>query len=565
VSQRAAHIVQRLRRGGRWAAVGLIALAGIVAASGGCIAPPLLLPTARVQIDLARFPPGSELVQLPVGSDETLRGVWVPAFGPGPAPIVVDFLESSGTIGTGALDLGFSATVGAATGDEPLHVECRADGAPLEPLDDHFCAARRRYALLPLLGFASLCMDYAGVGASSGERSTDNLRRDAHAVWDEALRRAGGDASRVVLRGTSVGALAVAALLQDGARPGAVILVAPVRAETITHNGAQAMGRGLTAALFGWLLRTPIDTDLLAELRRLQAPLLVVVPERDEFLRHDERAQLLAATDAAGGVFVVRHVDHVVLSLAARDVLAVEGWFLGRLPLVKSPAQRVEAHLLAWRAACDAYADPRAGDFDAGQPGHARLEAVEDVLPLAWPGAACALAASDQTYPERREFLEQLSWLPPAARGRLDPCGLASLADLDDPAGRFSPDEIRGLRGCFPELVGATSGVLGETLSRALAMQDQHLSGVGYSMSISGEFHLTRPVDTTTALAGWIKLDWPASGGTLAGDGVRRLLRLVLRAGGVPDRVSLDVDGTPHVEVLEAGGWRAVPLPVAAP
>ncbi|HEX5012197.1 MAG TPA: alpha/beta hydrolase [Planctomycetota bacterium] len=555
----------RLRRGARWTAVGLIAVAGIVAASGGCIAPPLLLPTARVPIDLSRFPSGTELVELPVSPDETLRGVWVPAIGPGPAPIIVDFLESSGTIDTGALDLGFTATIGTATADEPAHAECRAEGAPLEPLDHDFCAARRRYALLPLLGFASLCMDYAGVGASSGERSTDNLRRDAHAVWDEALRRAGGDASRIVLRGTSVGALVVAALLQDGARPGGVILVAPVRAETITRNGAQAMGRGLEVALVGWLLRTPIEADLLAELRRLQAPLLVVVPERDEFLRHDERAQLLAATDAARGVFVVRHADHVALSLAARDVLAVEGWFLGRLPLVQSPAQRVEADRLAWRAACDSYADPRAGDFDVGQPGHARLEAVEDVLPLAWPGAACALAALDQGYPERREFLEQLSWLPPAARGRLDPCGLARLADLDDPAGRFSPDEIRRLRGCFPELVGATSGALVETLSRALAMQDQHLSGVGYSMSISGEFHITRPVDTTTALAGWIKLDWPAYGGTLAGDGARRLQRLVFKAGGVPDRVSLDAAGTLHVEVLEAGGWRVVPPPVAAP
>src|SRR6185369_9584719 len=102
-----------------------------------------------------------------------LRGVFVPS-DPG-APVVLHLLESGGSVTS--VDFPYSGVV----------------------------------AQLSDLGYASLILDYRGVGESDGERSVDHLRPDALAMWGEALRRAGaadGAARCVVVRATSIGSVA---------------------------------------------------------------------------------------------------------------------------------------------------------------------------------------------------------------------------------------------------------------------------------------------------------------------------------------------------------------------
>lgn len=176
----------------------LIVAAGfaLLLSNAGCITPPLLRRAVENRIWLGEFPHGAETVEVPVPDGSKLRGVFVPG-DPG-APIVLHFLESGGSVAKGT------------HGFPSYQVLC----------DLRAC------------GFASLLLDYRGNGVSTGVLSPVNLREDAELMWREALRRAGGDATRVVVRSLSIGALPAASLIDDGAAPRAIFLLAPVRAET---------------------------------------------------------------------------------------------------------------------------------------------------------------------------------------------------------------------------------------------------------------------------------------------------------------------------------------------
>ncbi len=531
----------------------------------GCFAPPVLLETRRGALDPALFPPGAELVELPVAPGESLRGVFVPAMAhAGPAIVVLDFQPSSVTLLDGARATGWKAGVTTGGVDVPLLDECGGEGAPPESEGRMFPLAHRRLAHLPLLGFSVLVMDYAGVGASDGERSADNLRRDAHVAWDEAVRRAGGDPARVVLRGTSLGALAVAALLQDGARPAAVMLVAPVRDETVTRNGARALGRPWMERLFGWLLRAPVGVDLLAELTAAHAPALVVVPRVDLFLRHDERAALRDAVAAACGTFLVRHNQHIALALASRSLLDVEAWFLARLPGLGTPEDRLAAELAVWSdtrngavaAGIDAADGDAASALRPGAPARRRLEALLAELPLALPGVAGALALAGVSATERRELLEVLEWLPPGRRARLDAGALRRLFDCDDPAGRLDLETLAMLRGARTDLGQLDSDGIVAVFEDA--RRPGPVEEFGFSASVDGSFTTHGDMGPQGIRYELAEL---ATAGLAPPDAERQVLRLLLKAGGVPERVVAGSDGVPSIEVLDAGGWRRLPLP----
>ncbi len=64
----------------------------------GVFVPPVILASGEttLRMDSARFPPGTELVEIPLPSGEQLRGVFVPS-DPG-APVVLHLLESSGSV-----------------------------------------------------------------------------------------------------------------------------------------------------------------------------------------------------------------------------------------------------------------------------------------------------------------------------------------------------------------------------------------------------------------------------------------------------------------------------------
>src|SRR5262245_16513412 len=91
----------------------------------GCFAPPLLLPAPRGPFQPREWLPRTVPVELRVEPDVALRGVWVPAAGG--APVVLDFLESSGSLVTPARDSGASISVTITSSDAPLHEECGAD------------------------------------------------------------------------------------------------------------------------------------------------------------------------------------------------------------------------------------------------------------------------------------------------------------------------------------------------------------------------------------------------------------------------------------------------------
>ena len=120
-------------------------LAGVCALCG-CIVPPVIAPSGDPgwTLDSGRssYPEDASIVEVPgaAESEPTLRGLYVPA--DEGAPLVVHFAESGGSI------------------PQSLHT-------------------RGQYRQLAELGFASLAVDYRGVGLSDGERSPTCLDQDA--------------------------------------------------------------------------------------------------------------------------------------------------------------------------------------------------------------------------------------------------------------------------------------------------------------------------------------------------------------------------------------------------
>lgn len=298
-----------MRRAAAWRALRVLAAASGAAALGGCVVPNLVLPVdggvrSIAELDL---PPRAEWVEVELPGGECLRGFWSPA-GPG-APVVLQFME---------------ATVGAA-----------------QPGVKHRIAWD-----LPEAGYALLALDYRGVASSDGRRSTEQVRADARAMWDEAVRRAGGDPARVILRGGSLGVLAVATLLQDGARPGAIVLYGPVRSQSVVKHFLTTGWAGIPKApawAAPWLaifVRQPLAVDLAEEIAAASAPVLLICGARDELLPPNEMQDLFHAWQAAprGGLFVQEDLGHVELCRERHALDADELRFLlDRVPVSPAP------------------------------------------------------------------------------------------------------------------------------------------------------------------------------------------------------------------------------------
>ncbi len=246
----------------------------------GSTAPPALLAAGYPKLEVTEhnFPPGSELVELE-SDGSTLRGAFVPS--DPDAPVVLHLLESMGSVTYGT------------------H---HALGYPL------LWQLRDR-------GFASLMVDYRGIGASEGWRSPRNVREDAQAMFAEALRRTRGRSHRVVIRGSSFGTLAAASLLKHGARPRAVTLIAPVRAETVAKNWFYHYYHPFLAKAVTAFLRLPMRVDIVRALRRWRGPLLVSAPEDDYVLPPREQPLIRDTVRRRGARWVstpYTHAGHVL-------------------------------------------------------------------------------------------------------------------------------------------------------------------------------------------------------------------------------------------------------------
>ncbi|MHC4941104.1 MAG: alpha/beta hydrolase family protein [Planctomycetota bacterium] len=215
-----------------------------------CVTAPAIPEAGRATIDLSLFPAGTERVE--IGGEQKLRGIFVPG-----DPVVLMFCESRGSITNGAAAY-------------PVAWDLKA------------------------LGMGLLCVDYRGVGASDGEGSPDHLAADARTAWREAKRRS----DRVVLRGLSLGGLAISLLLDDGAEPDAVVIGAPVRAETAVSRFADEWGEGWERTAAKWLVRRPAATDVVGALAKTVAPALVFCGGDDPYLSHEERRMFRDAADS---------------------------------------------------------------------------------------------------------------------------------------------------------------------------------------------------------------------------------------------------------------------------
>lgn len=483
----------------------------------------------RKAIPLPDFPPGTEEVAVPVEEGVSLRGVFVPA-DPG-APVVVHFLGSGDSV---------SAAGGTISG---LAWDLRDRG------------------------FASLALDYRGVGPSDGDRSPWNLRGDARAAWEEAVRRAGaGD--RVVVRGMSLGTLAAASLVEDGRRPAALVLVAPVRAETVAVNFGYRWYWDPIVFLAAPFLRSAGDVDLVAALRRCGCPLLVLAGAEDALLPPKEAALVRSACVEGGGRWAERAGrSHEDVYHEARKVFPEEEEVLARA-FPRSPPVPERA-----QAARETVPKGDAPDLAAGTPAGARLEAL--VARRLWdpPGiaAAIALAGPEPSGPDGEARLAWLRSLPAEKLRPLPFDALRAIISFEDPAAPLDPRELLPMRmlvdswtdGGRKPLAAAdlAARAAAERLGRRARWNIPVPEGIRASVVVAVAIE-SFDLDAGSDL---VPVDAPARLRASPAESFRVAVRLVLKAAGIPERPGNGPVGRPGIEAFEKGAWRELELPSPAP
>jgi pimeloyl-ACP methyl ester carboxylesterase len=134
-------------------------------------------------------------------------------------------------------------------------------------------------------GFGVLAFDYRGYGASAGSPSEAGLGEDAAAAY-QWLRAHGVPAGRIIVVGQSLGN-APAAALAASHRVGQLVLVSPFVSLPET---AAARLPWLPLRLVPW----PRNRfEVAGPLRRVAAPVLLIVARRDEYVPY-EQARALA-------------------------------------------------------------------------------------------------------------------------------------------------------------------------------------------------------------------------------------------------------------------------------
>ena len=595
-----------------------IVLAVLAVLAAGCITPPAIPAAGLAQLDPLDFPPGSELLELPAGDGRVLRGVFVPA-GMG-APVVLLLPGAAESISPGCRrDLRVRAVrpSGEATlrssDSTSVRVDIRMptdpDGPPRLEASAQLGAGEDRFRQsvgfqglavdlahdlgdrelslgwhvldqLSSLGLACLCVDFGGVGASSGERDADRLVADALVAFDAALRRAGGDPGRVVLRGHSLGSLAAGALLARS--PAAVVLVAPVRGETVVAHFADWTDQPWWRRALLPLVASVSDVDLIAALEASTAPTRIYLSDGDALLDDGERLLFAHTCDGPGDRLVPFGAGHEDVVLSARSLLPGEGAFYRALFPDRPPVDEfVHPPRATPGAAGTPLADPdgqaRARLRDLGRAGR---------VP---GGALAATLALDERGPERRErLLPWLVTLPAERLAALDLDAAQALLDLSDAGGALEVDTLRELgallAGTPPselptlaaEVLADAHGATGLSMSTRIDRPESSVSLAaaegrrGFELRFgSGGVVVERPAGLAAKLlasqldrerdaagprdpgepigaadapsasdaAGEIDAA-PASGTDAAA--ARRALRRLLKAAGVPDRVAPD-------------------------
>lgn len=454
---------------------------------------------------MERLPPGAEPVWIAVDPTTTLRGWFVPS-DPG-APVVLHLLES------GASALSLQGSFGLLTRE------------------------------LSGLGFASLAVDYTGIGKSGGTCSCVHLARDATAMWREAVMRAGGDPSRVVVRATSIGTLAAGSLIANGARPGGLILLLPVSAHTLVKNFASAFYSPAVGLLGTVLYRDVIQPDLADSLEAARSPILAVSSPDEQFVGPDERAALRSAVERTGGTWIDLPGGHLQLTLRSRQLTAEETEFLRGLhtPPVHERLATCLAHLPAEVAA----------RFPEGSVERARLErqlSCVDALP-ALDAAAVALAFEDPL--DGRRIHRRLDGIRPKMGG-FD--ALLSICSLDDPGGRIPVALLDDLCGYRDEtrIWGGFDFAIDPYWVQLIMRSEGHRFSIRTSATMSPLVGVSQKIDGDDIRRQLSEQGRPPE------VVLRQFARLLLKTYGFPERVRTDSDGRVVLECMEDGAW--VPL-----
>jgi len=277
----------------------IIPLLAITTAS--CTAP-ILREAGVDRIDLLRFPDRTQIVELNSEDDSVLRGVLVPSeVGVQRRGVSIHFLPSGASITTG--------------------------------LEGGFGSITHLLELYSQRGWDCIAVDYRGIGASDGSRNPDHIQNDADVILAFA-KASMNEGDLLVIRGVSLGSLAIAAVLAAEGDPDGVIIHAPIRATTIVSNGA----RDRYGSFLGWLVALvysePEVPDLLTVLERSSAA-LIVVGEEDPLFSPSDRSELLSSADSnATDIRFMEGLDHVTLVLRSFcfELSAFSGQSVDHLP-----------------------------------------------------------------------------------------------------------------------------------------------------------------------------------------------------------------------------------------
>jgi hypothetical protein len=473
--------------------------------ASACLTPPVVLAGESLPLAeaLARFPEPCEAIELAAVDGAVLRGAYVPA--EEGAAVVLHLFGATDSFGSRKFS-------------QRPHVSQLRD-----------------------LGLASLLVDYRGVGLSEGERSAEHLADDAWTMWQEAVRRAGGDPARVGIRATSLGTIATALLLERGARPGAITLIAPVMPETVVRRYARFEHGRIVAGLSMLLFAPVAEIDVLAQLARFPGTLLVCQSAADRFVSDAERAAFERLTYERGAAWCELDGGHYQSSVAGRALFVREKSFWSTaLPPLQPPSSPEEL----WQDRPDFSLAVQA--FPGAE---ARLAELLVLKRRGEPLLLTAVASAITDVYLARELAWSIEQRPYPLLPFEEFCEVLSLAD---PSGGLPADLLQG---CL-ELVDHIDRL---GLPR-LAMDAGHFARFAQGLdhgdsSYSMEYHLGGETARMTLSPSRLWLTLLGRGFSLT-DAQRVVLRLLLRSERIPERVRPESGGVCGLEVFEDGAWK---------
>jgi len=485
----------------------------ILSFATSCFAPPVLFEPTGIDVDraVATYPRTHQTVTLRSEGEPVLVGIFVPS--EEGAPVVLQFLESSASVVSDTHSYG------------PLTRE------------------------LADLGFASLLFDYAGIGRSEGTRSAANFERDTFRIWEEALRRAGGDSRRVIVRATSIGSIPLSLLLAAGAEPGGVVIIAPVLAESVVGHWADFLYGPLGVFVAWAFFRDATDVDLVEAIAAADVTPIVLAASDDFLMSEGEIARMRAAVEERGGTWNVVEGNHLTVAFDGHWILLPELEYYASRRGVDRASQARLTRLL--------------GELDSGiarrfPPGSARRDRLERLAANQRFGepafvAAAALGNEDVVEATRLLWSHHLLPLP----GDIDFDSRVAAFDLNDPAGRLKLEWVREASRFaeFMRVGGAVflmnpGGVRKMTNAVAAGAPDL-VSTLTLRLGIRAFKSVIDPGDIWRALADY---------GAGEADRRRLFARVLLKAARIPDRIAMNDDGAVALEYWSNGGWNVMDL-----